>query len=83
MVHLVTPLKNKGIYMAYLICYLYLGLILVIIESPIRKLVDEAVTDTIIQEAITNNKIPYIRIFLLRLILSAVLILIYPIMFFC
>jgi len=68
--------------MIYLSCYLFIGFLLVALKSPIRKLVDSEVTKIEISNAFSDDKVPAVKIVLLRIILSAALILIYPIMLF-
>ena len=68
--------------MIYLGCYILIGLLLVIIKSPIRKLVDSEITKTEIHIVICDEDVPAVKIVLLRIALSVVLIIVYPFMLF-
>ncbi len=68
--------------MVYLGCYVFIGLLLVIFKSPIRKLVDSEITKIEIHNAINGEEVPVVKIVLLRIILSGALIIIYPLMLF-
>jgi len=68
--------------MSYLGCYILIGLLLVIVKSPIRKLVDAEIAKTKIHIAIFDEDVPAVKIVLLRIALSAVLIIVYPFMLF-
>jgi len=68
--------------MIYLGCYLFIGLLLVIIKSPIRKLVDSEITKIEIHNAINDEEVSITKIVFLRIILSGALIIIYPLMLF-
>ena len=68
--------------MIYAVCYLLLGMLFVILKSPIRKLVDEEIRNWDIHYIATGEEPPTTKLFLLRIILSLVLIVIYPIMLF-
>ncbi len=68
--------------MLYFYAYVLVGTLLVIIKSPIRELVDKEVTKTEIHTAISGKEVPAIKLILFRVILSTVLIFIYPVMLF-
>ena len=68
--------------MVYFGCYVFIGLLLVIFNSPIRKLVDSEITKTEIYNAVSGEEVATGKIILLRSILSAALIIIYPLMLF-
>ncbi len=68
--------------MIYLAIYLLVGLLLVTLKTPIRKLVDKEIQRIHIHNTFSDEDVPVIKIALLRIILSAVLIIIYPIMLF-
>ena len=68
--------------MLYLACYLLIGLALVISKSPIRALVDKEIWHIEFSCLAGKQEGPRIKLLLLRIILSSILILIYPIMLF-
>lgn len=68
--------------MIYLACYLLVGLVLVIAESPIRAMVDKEIRHIEFSCLAGEQEVPGIKLLLFRIILSAILILIYPIMLF-
>jgi len=68
--------------MIYFGCYIFIGLLLAIVKSPIRKLVDSEIAEEEIHIAILNKDVPVMKIVLLRIALSVVLIIIYPFMLF-
>ncbi len=68
--------------MIYLISYLVVGLILVTVKSPIRALVNKATDRIEISCLIEKREVPKKKLFLFRLIISAILVLVYPVMLF-
>lgn len=68
--------------MLYFIGYLSLGLVLVILKSPIRKLVDWEVADLKMHCLIKDEDIDNAKLFFFRLILSFILVVIYPVILF-
>ena len=66
--------------MIYLGCYLFIGLLLVIIKSPIRKLVDSEIMKTELNSAINDEEVPAVKMVLFRITLSGALMIIYPLM---
>lgn len=68
--------------MVYLGCYLFIGLLLVVINSPVRRLVDSEITKIELHYAVSDEEVPVVKIILLRLILSSALVIFYPFMLF-
>ena len=68
--------------MEYFVCYLLIGLLLVIFKNPIRELVDKEIRMIHIQCVVSGDEVPTTKLILFRIIVSAVLILIYPIMLY-
>jgi len=69
--------------MGYVICYFLIGLLLVIVKSPIRDLVDEAMRKLKVNYLIDGGcDVPIIKSILFRICISTFLILIYPCMLY-
>ena len=68
--------------MVYFLGYLSLGMILVVLKSPVRKLVDWEVADLKMHSLIKDEDIHNAKLFLYRLILSFIIVAIYPIILF-
>ncbi|MFT5700063.1 MAG: hypothetical protein ACI8ZB_002934 [Desulforhopalus sp.] len=68
--------------MEYIIGYLSLGMVLAVIKSPIRKLVDWEVADLKMHCLIKKDDIHAAKLFLFRLVLSFIIVAIYPIILF-
>ncbi len=66
--------------MGYIACYFVIGTLLVIMKTPIRELVDNEIRMMEIHYLVKGDEVPTSKFFLFRLSLSAVLIVIYPIM---
>lgn len=64
--------------MAYFVCYLLIGLLLVIFKTPVRELVDKEIRKMHIHCLVDGEEVPTKKIILFRIIVSAVLVLIYP-----
>jgi hypothetical protein len=64
--------------MVYIIVYLLVGLVLVVVKSPVRKEVDEEIQKIKIQAITNNSSTPSYKLLLFRIILSAILIFVYP-----
>lgn len=68
--------------MVYFLGYLSLGMFLVVLKSPIRKLVDWEVADLKMHCLIKDEAFHNAKLFLLRLILSFIIVAIYPVILF-
>ncbi len=68
--------------MVYFLGYLSLGMILVVLKCPVRKLVDWEVADLKMHSLIKDEDIHNAKLFLFRLILSFIIVAIYPIILF-
>ena len=68
--------------MVYFLGYLSLGMILVVLKSPVRKLVDWEVADLKMHSLIKDEDIHNAKLLLFRLILSFIIVAIYPIILF-
>jgi len=69
--------------MSYFIFYLLIGLLLVIVKSPIRNLVDEAMGKLKVNYLINNGcDVPIIKSIFFQTLVSVSLILIYPCMLY-
>jgi len=69
--------------MGYVICYFLIGLLLVIVKSPIRDLVDEAMRKLQVNYLIDGGcDVPIKKSILFRICISTFLILIYPCMLY-
>lgn len=68
--------------MVYFLGYLSVGMFLVILKSPIRKLVDWEVADMQMHCLIQDEDIHVAKLFLFRVILSFIIITIYPIILY-
>ncbi len=53
--------------MVYLGCYLFIGLLLVMFKSPIRKLIDSEIAKIEIHNAINGEEVLVVKIILLRI----------------
>ncbi|NTU72721.1 hypothetical protein HGB07_00920 [Candidatus Roizmanbacteria bacterium] len=73
---------NIGAFMLYALCYLSVGILVVIFKSPIRKLVDDEIGKIKIQYAVRGEDFPSFKLTIFRIMLSVVLTIIYPIMIF-
>ena len=65
--------------MVYFLSYLSLGMFIVILKSPIRKLVDLEVADLEMHCLIEDDEVSANKLILLRLILSVIIVAIYPV----
>lgn len=68
--------------MIYFLGYLSLGMMLVVLKSPIRRLVDWEVADMQMHCLIKDDDIHAAKLFLLRCILSFIIVAIYPVILF-
>ena len=68
--------------MIYFLGYLTLGMVLVVLKSPIRKMVDWEVADLKMHCLIKDEDIHNAKLFFYRLILSFIIIVIYPVILF-
>ena len=68
--------------MIYIASYLFIGLVLVTVKSPIRKLVDSEIRKIEFHNAFGDENVSTLKMLLLRIILSIALIIIYPLMLF-
>lgn len=68
--------------MVYFLGYLSLGMFLVVLKSPIRKLVDWEVADLKMHCLIKDEAFHNAKLLLLRLILSFIIVAIYPVLLF-
>lgn len=68
--------------MVYFLGYLSLGMFLVVLKSPIRQLVDWEVADLKMHCLIKDEDLHNAKFFLFRLILSFILVAIYPVILF-
>ena len=68
--------------MVYFLSYLSVGMFLLVLKSPIRKLVDWEVADLKMHCLIRDEDFHNAKLFLFRLILSFIIVAIYPIILF-
>lgn len=68
--------------MLYFLSYLSVGMFLVVLKSPVRKLVDWEVADLKMHCLIKDEDFHNAKLFLLRLILSFIIMALYPIILF-
>ena len=68
--------------MVYFLSYLSLGMFMVVLKSPIRKLVDWEVADLKMHCLIEDKEVPANKLIVLRLILSFIIVAIYPIILY-
>lgn len=68
--------------MLYIFSYLSLGMFLVILKSPIRRLVDWEVADLEMNCLIRDRHVPTIKLLALRLVLSVIVVALYPVILF-
>jgi len=68
--------------MVYFLGYLSLGMILVVLKSPVRKLVDWEVADLKMHSLIKDEDVHNAKLFLFRFILSFIIVAIYPLILF-
>lgn len=68
--------------MVYFLGYLSLGIFLVILKSPIRRLVDWEVADLKMHCLIKDEDFKNAKLFMLRVILSLIIVVIYPVILF-
>lgn len=68
--------------MGYVACYLLIGVLLVVMKNPLRELVDKEIRMMEIHYLIKGEEVPTTKLFLFRVVVSSVLIVIYPIMLY-
>lgn len=68
--------------MLYFLSYLSLGMFLLILKSPIRRLVDWEVADLEMNCRVNDREVPTVKLVLLRLILSLLVVGLYPVILF-
>lgn len=68
--------------MLYFLSYLSVGMFLLVLKSPIRKLVDWEVADLKMHCLIKDEDFHNAKLFLFRLILSLIIVALYPIILF-
>lgn len=68
--------------MIYFFSYLSLGMFLVILKSPIRRLVDWEVADLEMNCLVQDRQAPAFKLLLLRFILSVIVVALYPVILF-
>jgi hypothetical protein len=74
--------KRGGEGMEYIIGYLSLGMALVVLKSPFRKLVDWEVADLKMHCLVKDEDFHAAKLFCYRLILSFIIVAIYPVILF-
>jgi hypothetical protein len=64
--------------MIYLLAYILIGLIMVMINCPVRKIIDDEIGEMKMQNTLEPNSISFKKMTAFRLIISLVFCLIYP-----